>query len=215
MPSESDTAVPAEAAAVARRYRRLERPTSFAVALAFGLVVGVAFVTLALVQALVVALLAAVVLRFPVFRSGGRTTLATDATPEAVRRDFGSARPPVLAFQWGIADEVRETDEGWAYEIPYLFGLRSAEMTVECRRDEDADDGDLELVVTAESQPWGTYHVTIDEDGDETVVEVTHRSDRRFGLRRLPQWFVARRYRDATLTAQGYTVRDREAGLTI
>lgn len=215
MPSESETTVPEGAAAVTRRYRRLERPTSFAVALAFGLVVGVAFVTLTLVQALVVALLAAVVLRFPVFRSGGRTTLATDAPPDAVRRDFESAHPPVLAFQWGIADEVSETEEGWAYDISYLFGLRSTEMTVECRRDGDADDGDLELVVTAESQPWGTYHVTIDARGDETVVEVAHRSDRRFGLRRLPQWFVARRYRDEALAAQGYTVRDRETELTL
>jgi hypothetical protein len=54
----------------------------------------------------------------------------------------------------------------------------------------------LEIVVTAGGRPWATYVVSIDERGGETVVDVALASDRRFGLRRLPQWLLARRYRD-------------------
>lgn len=127
MPSDHDgPTAPQQATAVAQRYRRLERPTSFGVAAAVGLVIGVAFVVLTLVQTVLVAFVAAVTLRFPVFRPGSRATLATDATPVAVRRAFESACPPALAFQWGIADEIEQTEAGWAYEVSSLFGLQSS-----------------------------------------------------------------------------------------
>jgi len=215
MPSDHDEpTVPQQAATVAERYRRIERPMSVAAVLPVGIAAGVAFVALTLVQALLVALLAVLAVRIPVFRTSGRATLVTDAPPEAVRRDLESPCPPGLAFQWGIADEIEQTEAGWAYDISYLFGRRSVRMNVEPRWDEGEDE-DLALVVTAGGHPWATYYVTVAERAAETIVEIDQASDRRFGLRRLPQWFLARRYRDAALEAQGYRVRDRETSISI
>jgi|AntRauTorcE11898_2_1112593.scaffolds.fasta_scaffold32783_1 hypothetical protein len=215
MPSDHDEPiVPQQAAAVAKRYRRIERPISFAAVLPVGIAAGVAYVTFTLVPAMLVALVATVAVRIPVFQTSGRVTLATDAPPEAVRREFESACPLGLAFQWGIADEIERTEEGWAYDISSLFGRRSVRMTVEPRWDEGEDE-DLALVVTAGGHSWATYHVTVAERADGTIVETAQTSDRRFGLRRLPQWFVARRYRDEALAAQGYRVVDRETGLSL
>jgi len=215
MPSRSDgIAVPTDAAAVAARYRRIERPISAAVALAVASIAGAAVFLLPLLWALVVVLAVLAAVRFPLVRSGGTTTLATDADPADVRADFESACPPPLAFQWGIADDIERSDDGWNYTITYLFGLRSTRLTVESRPTDDT--ADLELVVTAGSRPWATYAVVIDADDDgQTTVEFTVDSDRRFGLRRLPQWFVARRYREAALAAQGYSVVERTGGLSV
>jgi len=213
MPASSDSVdVPQEAATVAASYRRLERPISGAVAILVALVAGVAVLLLPLLWGVAVALAALAAIRLPLFRSRGTTTLVTDADTGAVRDDFESACPPPLSFQWGIADGIERTDDGWTYTVSYLFGLRSVEMTVECN---EVDDGDLELVATAGGRSWGTYYVTIDERDDKTVIDVEHRSDRRFGLQRLPQWLVARRYREQALEAQGYGVVERDAGLSI
>ena len=51
--------------------------------------------------------------------------------------------------------------------------------------------------------------------GDDTVVDVDWTSDRRFGLRRLPQQFVADRYRTDALAVQGYRVADRDTSISI
>ena len=143
--------------------------------------------------------------RVPGVRTGGRARLRTDAAPEAVRDDFIGVTPPPLALQWGIADEVRTIDDGAVYEIPYFFGLRSVEMRVEV----DAEDDRGEITGTVDGRSWGTYTARMEptETGTEVVVDV--RSDRKFGLRRLPQRFVARRFRDAALRAQGYEVLER------
>lgn len=215
MPSSSDDIeVPPDAVAVATSYRRLERPISGAVALAVALVAVGAVLTLPFLWGLAAALAVFVVIRLPLFRTEGTTTLVTDADPGAVRAAFESACPPPLAFQWGIADDSEQTADGWTYHLSYLFGLRSTRVTVETRRSDDATD--LELVVTAGGRSWATYDVTIGEDRDgRTTVEITVDSDRRFGLRRLPQWFVAQRYREAALDAQGYTVIERNAELSL
>jgi len=104
------------------------------------------------------------------------------------------------------------------YEFSYLFGLRSTEMTVETRSnapDAGADDDTLELVVTAGGRSWATYTVSIQRGGDDTVIDVEWASDRRFGLRRLPQQFVADRYRADAFAVQGYRVADRETSLSL
>lgn len=239
MPSPGDAVdVPRAATAVARRYIRVERPVSGALALVVALVFVAAYLVLPLLQALVawVVLLAAV--RAPAFRSHGTARLATDADPEAVHAEFAGPTPPVLALQWGIADRVRRTDEGAVYEISYLFGLRSTTVETAVRQrpssDEeagegvggnaagasdgsagDAASGDLELAVTAGGTPWATYVASVSERADRTVVDVEMNSDRRFGLRRLPQWLVAERYRQEALEAQGYEVLNRDAGLSL
>jgi hypothetical protein len=228
MPAPTDAGRPSAAVAVADRYRRLERPVSGAVALLVAAVVAAAMLSQPLVPGLLAAAGVLVVVRTPLFTTGGSARLVTDATPEAVRADFESATPPMLAFQWGIADVVRSTADGATYELSYLFGLRSVTMDLETRADVDAGDAvDLRLVVTAGGRSWGTYDVTItagegDADngetsprGDGTVVDVAWTADRRFGLNRLPQWLVAERYRDRALVAQGYTPVDREASLSI
>lgn len=206
---------PSEAVDVAQRYQRLERPLSYVVALLVGLVVGAAFLLFSLLQAVLVGLALGALVRIPVFRTSGTARLITDADPETVRADFAGATPPPLAFQWGIADAVHTTDDGATYEFSYLLGLRSTEMTVETRSNvPDGDpDGDVALLVTAGGRPWGTYTASIRQDDDHTVVDVDWTSDRRFGLRRLPQQFVAERYRADALAAQGYTVAERETSL--
>lgn len=208
MPSTRDSVdIPSEAATVAQRYQRIERPVSYAVAGLAGIVGAAAVFVLPLVQALLVVAAVLVLLRFPVFRYNGRVELVTDTAPDAVRADFESMSPPVLAFQWGLADTVRPTEDGGSYEVSYLFGLRSVTMTTEVRPLPSADD--LELVVTADGQPWATYTVSIRDLDGTTGVDIEWVSDRRFGLRRIPQRLVAKWYRDEALTVQGYTVVER------
>jgi hypothetical protein len=55
--------------------------------------------------------------------------------------------------------------------------------------------------------------VAVREDDEGTVVDVDVEADRRFGLNRLPQQFVAGRYRREALDAQGYTVVERDASV--
>lgn len=204
-------AIPEAAAGIAQRYLRVERLVTWGVAATIGLVGGAAVVVLPLLWGVAVALGLLALARVPVFRSGGRARLRTDSDPEAVHNDFTGATPPPLALQWGIADDVCADDDGAEYDLSYLFGLRSVEMRVGA---EYASDDRLELTVTAEGRPWGTYTAEIDpvEGGTEVVVEIG--SDRKFGLRRLPQYFVVRRYRDAALEAQGYEVQEREFSLS-
>ncbi|ELZ01255.1 hypothetical protein [Natrialba aegyptia] len=94
----------------------------------------------------------------------------TDTAPDAVRADFESMSPPVLAFQWGLADTVRPTEDGGSYEVSYLFGLRSETMTTEIRPFLPADD--FELVVTADGQPWATYTVSIRDRVGTTGMDI-------------------------------------------
>jgi hypothetical protein len=218
MPSATDGVdVPSDAAAAARRYRRLERPLSGAVALLVGAAVAASLVLLPVVQALLASLTVVALVRFPVFRSSGTAELVTEAPPEAVRDDFTGPTPPILAFQWGPADSVRSTPDGSRYDVSYLFGLRSVSTRTEVLGPSDSEESadELELVVTTGGRPWATYAVSILRSGDETRVDVEWTSDRRFGLRRLPQWLVAERYREAALRAQGYDVARRDASLSL
>ncbi|MFC7228576.1 hypothetical protein N0B31_14275 [Salinirubellus salinus] len=217
MPS-STVDPPDEAVAVAERYRRLERPlsTGFALLVAAG-GAAVAFAFLPGLQAALAVVVLAAAVQFPTFTSDGTARLRTDARPETVREAFAGPTPPVLAFQWGIADTVRRTDDGAVYELSYLLGLRSVEMRVAATTDGDAASDALELRVTADGEPWATYRVSVAEAGDDggTVVDVTVDSDRRFGPNRVPQWLVAERYREAALAAQGYTVERRDHSLSL
>jgi hypothetical protein len=209
--------VPADAAAVAQRYHRLERLASGGVALLVAGTVGAALLFLPLLAGVVVALTVVALLRVPVVRSSGTVRLVADGDPAAVEADFESATPPLLAFQWGIADDISRTTDGASYEFSSLFGLRSVSMETEVRSAAATDDSSsgLELAVTEGEKPWANYAVTVDERETETVVNVEWTSERRFGLRRLPQWLVAERYRTKALTAQGYTVVDRDASLSL
>jgi hypothetical protein len=211
----------AAAAAVAARYHRVERPVSAALALVVAVSAGFAFVRLPLLPALAVLFGLVALVRVPLVRTGGRTELETDADPRAVREAFTGARPPVLALQWGVADEVEPTPTGARYGFSYLLGLRSVEMTVEATdadgnaKGEGSDGGDVELTVTAGGSPWGSYDVTVGARGGTTAVGVEWRSERRFGLRRVPGALVAERFRASALAAQGYEVLDHGGGLRL
>lgn len=211
MPSTDDLGRPRDARAVAERYRRYERPLSALVAAVVMLAFLAAFLTTSLVPAVAVAAVLLVVVRAPLLEIDGTVRLETDASPEAVVDAFTGPTPPVLAFQWGIADDVSVDGDAVTYEVAYLFGLRSVEMTVHARTDAAADDGrTVTLDVTANGEPWSTYAVDVAREDGRTAVTYGYEADRRFGLRRLPQRLVARRYRDAALEAQGYEVVDRD-----
>ncbi|WP_339106054.1 hypothetical protein [Haloterrigena salinisoli] len=212
MPAANAIERPTEALTVAKRYLRRERfLNALVVALVVSLYVGT-FLLTSLLPAIVVGAVSLVIARAPILRSRGTVRLRTDDGPETVLEKFSGPTPPVLAFQWGVADEVITRERTAVYRTSYLFGLRSADVTVRTET-ETAPDGtyrvESELVVN--DQPWATYTSTISDETDHTIVDVEYTSNRRFGLRRVPQQFLAERYREDALAVQGYTVVDRDA----
>ena len=129
---------------IAKRYHRVERAVGWLVALAAAGTFLVAFALTDLVPALAAAAGLVVAFRAPILRRSGTTRLRTDAAPEAVIEEFASATPPVLAFQWGTADEVRSASDGTdaTYEHSALLGLRTYSLGIETEvaetRDADA-----------------------------------------------------------------------------
>ena len=212
MPStRQDVDRPSDAVAVANRYLRRERPLSALVALIVVAIFVGTFLATSLVPALVIGAALVLLTRAPIIRSRGSVRLQTDADVESVVDSFTGATPPVLAFQWGIADRISTEDGRVRYHISYLFGLRSVAVTVETETEIAANGTQhVELTVTANERPWSTYAVRISRTADRTVIEYEYEADRRFGLRRIPQRLVAVRYRDEALSAQGYTVVDRD-----
>jgi hypothetical protein len=210
MPSTRPVNRPREALDIAKRYLRRERPLSaLIVVLAAAGFLGTFFAT-SLVPAVLVGVLLIVVARAPIIESRGTVHLRTDEDAESVVESFTGPTPPILVFQWGIADEIRTGDGAVTYRLSYLFGLRSVEVTVETRTDRTPDGGRrIELELTVGGQPWSTYVVTVDTRDGGTVVKYEYTAERRFGLRRIPQRLVAKRYRDEALEAQGYTVVER------
>jgi len=210
MPSTRTVDRPPEALDVAKRYLRRERPLSaLVVVLAVGVFLGT-FLATSLVPAVVVGALLIVVARAPIIEARGTVRLRTDEDAASVAESFTGPTPPILVFQWGIADEITTEDETVTYRLSYLFGLRSVEMAVDTRTDRTPDGGRrIELELTADGQPWSTYVVTVDTRDDGTVVEYEYTADQRFGLRRIPQRIVAKRYRDEALDSQGFVVVER------
>ena len=220
--------------------------------------------------ALIVVLLGALVA--PVFTTDGEIQLRTDRDAKTVREDFLGPTPPVFGLQAALADDIRQTPDGVAYDLSALLGLRSTTMTLRAddypidsagddttdriHRDDDTDprdatdssiadandgsdsadtndanastdandgsnvvtdtDGsDLELTVTVGGNPWGHYRITTRERQGETDVVIETESTRRFSIRRLPDWFVANRYRARLFDAQGYSLLAHDSTLSI
>ncbi|GAA0280421.1 hypothetical protein GCM10009000_114470 [Halobacterium noricense] len=214
MASPTDGERPTDAVTVAQRYLSYERPLSTLV----GVVVASVFLATYLLRGLLAAVLVGaalvVVIRAPVLRPHGTIRLRSDDDVETVRAAFTGLTPPVLAFQWGIADAVTTANGVPTYVVSYLFGLRTNEVTVQTDTAPTAGgDTRVTLDVTINGHPWATYTATIRDDSDETVVDVAYVAERGFGLRRLPQQLVLRHYRDEALEAQGYTVVERDAQL--
>ena len=214
MPSETDAGRRREATAVAERYLRVERlaSNSFAV-LAVAVFLGTGLLT-SLLPAVVVGLLLVGVARAPVLQTSGTVRLRTDDGPDAVVDALTGPTPPVVPLQWGTADEIDADGDAATYRTSFLFGLRTTTVTVRTRTG-TAPDGSrrVELDLEENGDPWGTYTADV-SGGSRTEVDVEYASERRFGLRRLPQALVAGRYREEAFAAQGYTVveRKREVG---
>ncbi|WP_020221750.1 hypothetical protein [Halarchaeum acidiphilum] len=214
MPSATDVDRSPEARAVAERYLRRERPLT---ALVVVLVVGIflaAYAVSSLLPAIAVAVVLLVAARAPLLQSRGTIRLRTDDDPETVAAAFAGPTPPVLALQWGIADNAVPSDGTATYRVSYLLGLRSVEMSVETDAERTSDGAHrVDLAVTANGSAWATYTAMIrpEEKDGGTAVEVTYAAERRFGLRRVPQQLVADRYRDEVLAVQGYDVVERDA----
>jgi hypothetical protein len=215
MPSTDESGRPADAVAVARRYHSIERLSNALVAsLAVAVFVGSYLVT-TLPVAVGVAAGLVVVARAPVLETHGTIRLRTDAPPAAVVEEFDGPTPPVLAFQWGVADEVASEDGRVTYPVSYLFGLRAATMSLSRETSPTPEGHRIELELTVDGNPWGSYTATVRDADDGSVVDVEYESDRRFGLRRIPQQRLADRYRDEALEVQGYTVVSRESHLGV
>lgn len=201
-----------EAVDVAQQYLRRERPlNAFVVVLAVSVFLGTYLVT-ALLPAVLVAAILLTSVRFPIFQSNGTFRLRTSRDLDTVIDEFSGPVPPVLGLQWGMADKVSTEGDTAIYSVSYLFGLRSADVTVQTETDSTAGGGYvIESEVTVDDQPWATYTSAISSSGEHTTIDVTYTSNRRFGLRRVPQQLIANRYRDEVLSVQGNTVVTRDA----
>ncbi len=197
---------------VAQSYLRRERPLN---ALIMLLTVS-AFLGTYLVTSLLLAIPAGAILiifmRFPIFQSNGTLRLRSSDNLDTVIDEFSGPVPPVLALQWGMADEISIEDDAVIYSVSYLFGLQSADVAVQTETNPTADSGSvIESEVNINDQPWATYTSTVSTSGKYTTIDVTYTSNRRFGLRRVPQQMIANQYRDEILSVQGYTVVTRDA----
>lgn len=226
MPSHADTvdsdatnadqrAVPSAVRTAARRYWRHTLALRALVALVYFPVSVAILLTLPYLPALAVIVVLLGTLAGPLFNPGGAIELTTDRSPAAVCEDFTSATPPVVGFQAALADEIRPTETGAEYDLSTALGLRSATMTIETKRFEDDAAADIEIVVTVGDKPWGRYTVTTHKRGDDTTVMITAVPDRRFGVRRLPDFVFGRRYRARLFDGQGYTLVADNTSLSI
>lgn len=211
MPSTQEIDRPEAALDIAQQYLRRERPLSALVALLVMSAFLWTFLATSLLPALAVGAVSILLVRAPVIQVHGEVCLRTDQEVEAVLKSFTGPTPPILVFQWGIADDIVVQDGSVIYQVSYLFNLRSVEMGVQTQT-ETIGDGTyrVELDVTANGQPWSTYTVHIHRNTDRTVIEYEYTANRRLGLRRVPQRIIAGRYRDQALRKQGYTVVNRE-----
>lgn len=210
MPSSVQRPRPRDPPPVVERYHRFERAAAWGLTLFAALVAVLAYLSLPFVPGLVAVVFVLVALRAPVLDPSGSMRLLSQADPEAVRAEFTGPTPPVLAFQWGVADSVHPTPEGAVYEVSSLFGLRTSEVRVESHH---AGDGTVELAVAVGDRRTTTYTVDIDAHRGGTAVDVQFETHRRFGLRRLPGLVVAGRFRSAVSDALGYTLLEDDRSL--
>lgn len=81
--------------------------------------------------------------------------------------------------------------------------------------DTDVNAPALELTVTVDDHPWGHYRIMTRERQGETDVVIEAESTRRFSIRRLPDWIVAKRYRARLFDAQGYRLLAHDSTLSV
>ncbi|WP_330632772.1 hypothetical protein [Halocatena halophila] len=203
---------PAEVIDLIDQFHGRERALSALFVLLVMAVYLVAYFSTPLLVSTGIAIVILLIVRTPIYQSYGSIKLQTPMTETAVIESFSGPTPPVLGFQWGVADAISIEDGTVNCETSYLFGVRSVIVAIDATVD-DTSDGKtrVTLDVTEDETPWGTYTCTITTDGEHAIVDIDYRSNRRFGLRRLPQQLLASRYRDAILETQGFAVVERES----
>lgn len=207
--------VPEPVAAVARRYRRIDRLSR--VGLALVLLLGTLAVALywSFWHAALLAVGALVLLGRPFLGTAGTARLRTAADLEAVRAEFRGPSPPMLALQWSGAESIRASEDGGGVcEFSYLLGLRSTEMRIDVAERPAGDaDAAFDVVVTAGGRPWATYAVELRAEAAATTVDLSWTSDRRFPVVRFLVWPLVHDAQRAAIEAQGYEVVERSVSL--
>lgn len=192
---------------IAEHYRRLERILRLGVVL-FAIIVCIALV-LRFPRWIAVPLVILVLgsLAVPLFDIAGTIQLKSMEDPDVVLTDFASQLPPVLGFQWALADSIQETADGVSYEFTHLFGILTTSLRTNIAVDQA--NGIVELTCFENDSPWGSYLVFVNptEDGTEVTLKVT--ADRRYELVRLTQLVAAAYYQDTMFETQGYEVCNR------
>lgn len=192
---------------VLRRYQRLERYCRVGLGVIVGGLVLAGFTLTSSMLGLLIALGVIVSLYLPLFQPQSETRLRSRHAPEEVADQWHGPRPPILAVQWGLADDIIHNNGRWVvYTFSRFGGLRSAHMTVEHAT---LDESSVTVTVSVDGHPWGMYHVEWAVARDETIVSVTSRPVRAFGLKFIPQWIAANQVYEAILAAQGYAVMER------
>jgi hypothetical protein len=216
MPSNETSGQRQELQRLTAHYHRIERIATGSVAIVVSALFLGIYLTSELFPAVAAAAVLIIIVRTPVFRSSGTVRLRTDKPPETVIEQLTGLRPPILAFQWCVADEITTKANDAVYSFSYLFGLRSAAMRVHTETETTSDGSDfVELTIEINNDPWGTYTATIEGNDTGSIVEVEYSSDRRFGLRRVPQQLLGKRYHDQVLELQGFSVVERERNVGV
>lgn len=220
------TDVPAAVRTAARRYWR--RTLALRAVVGGGYFVATVAVLFALpylpALAVIVVLLGTFVA--PVFKSGGTIELTTQKSPATVRDEFTVGMPPILGFQAALADDIRLTETGAAYDLSGVSGFWSTTFRVETTQlagsasrsdvdDANDADADFEAVVTVGDEPWARYRVTTSDRDTETAVTITVVRHRRVGIRKLPDLLLGRRYRRDLFEGHGYTLVDETTSLSV
>jgi len=79
--------------------------------------------------------------------------------------------------------------------------------------DAEPVDGGRRVRYRVDGSTVATYDVAVFREAGETVVEIDAGYASRVGLRVLPSFLAATRYRDAVWAAQGYELRERDWSL--
>jgi len=124
---------PEDGLRVARRYLRRERLLSGRVIVTLVSLFLLTYVVTSLLPAAIVGVLLVVIARAPILQSKGTVQLRTDEDRETVIDSFTCPKPPILALQWGVADEVIIADGTPKYPTAYFtkegykpWGMRGA-----------------------------------------------------------------------------------------
>lgn len=203
MPSTTDIDRPQAPLTVAEQYLRRERLLSTLLVVVVVAVFLGTYPATSLVPAILVGAILVVITRAPLVQPHGTVRLRTDDDLDNVVSSFTSPTPPILAFQWGIADEITSSNGAVTYHISYLLGLRSVEITIHTQTTTTPDgEHHVEIEVTANDQSWATYTALISHQNNQTIIKYEYTANRRFGLRRIPQRTMAAQYRDKVLAVR-------------